>query len=144
MREVRWRKEAEIGEVEEGKRHWREGREGKVRTEAESSDMAMVAGEEEEEQLDEDKEGEIEDGGDVKAFVSGLRFWLGSRLEEDWVWRGAEVSRGKNLGREKGIEGKGKRFDLKEGEEKERERLKQRRAQSRWFYKRSERLISNN
>lgn len=56
LREVRWRKEVEIWEVEDGRRHWREGREGKVSTEVESSDMAVVAGEEEEERLEEREE----------------------------------------------------------------------------------------
>jgi hypothetical protein len=103
LREVRCRKEVEIWEVEEGRRHWREGREGKVRTEVESSDMAVVAGEEEVEQLEE-REEEFWDGF-LKAFVSGLA---------ERVWRGVEVSRGKCLGREKGIEWKGKEFGLEE------------------------------
>lgn len=70
FREVRWRKEVEMGEgVEEGRRHWREGREGKVRPEAESSDMAAAAAEEEEEEQEE-REGEIE----VDGFVSASGF----------------------------------------------------------------------
>lgn len=70
LREVRCRKEADVEEVEEGRRQCREGRDGKVRTEfVESSDMAALASEldEEEEEEETEVEREEEEGGVVKA-----------------------------------------------------------------------------